>query len=157
MIKVNALEREIAGLESEILRRGKDLPGLPRLLQIRGLSVLAAIILLAEIGDIAWFDSSKQHVAYAGLATSVRQSGGTDRRGKTTKQGRKRLRTVAIRAVLGMVSGKPTPLGLCQIPSLSACERRTPLSAPAPLDLVGSPDDLSCSRGAEASTAERRL
>jgi transposase len=108
--QLDALEREIAGLESEILRRGKDLPGLPRLLQIRGLSALAAIILLAEIGDIAWFDSSKQLVAYAGLATSVRQSGGTDRRGKITKQGRKRLRTVAIRAVLGMVSGKRTPL-----------------------------------------------
>jgi len=80
------------------------------LLQIRGFSALTAIILLAEIGDIAWFDSSKQLTAYAGLVTSVRQSGSTDRHGKITKQGRKRLRTIAIRAVLAMINGKRTPL-----------------------------------------------
>ena len=89
---------------------GKDLPGLPRLLQIRGLRALTAIILLAEIGDIAWFENSKQLAGYAGLAVSVRQSGATDRHGKITKQGRKRLRTIAIRTVLAMVNGKRTPL-----------------------------------------------
>jgi transposase len=108
--QLDALNREIDVLETEILRLGKDLPGVPRLLQIRGLSPLTAIILLAEIGDIAWFESSKQLAAYAGLAASVRQSGTTDRHGKITKQGRKRLRTIAIRTVLAMVNGKRTPL-----------------------------------------------
>jgi transposase len=108
--QLDALDREIDVLETEILRVGKDLPGLPRLLQIRGLSALTAIVLLAEIGDIAWFENSKQLAAYAGLATSVRQSGATDRHGKITKQGRKRLRTIAIRTVLAMVNGKRTPL-----------------------------------------------
>ena len=108
--QLDALDREIDVLETEILRLGQDLPGLPRLLQIRGLSALTAIILLAEIGDIGWFESSKQLAAYAGLATSVRQSGATDRHGKITKQGRRRLRTIAIRTVLAMVKGKRTPL-----------------------------------------------
>jgi transposase len=108
--QLDALDHEIAVLEATILRLGKDLPGLSKLLQIRGLSALTAIILLAEIGDIAWFETSKQLAAYAGLATSVRQSGGTDRHGKITKQGRRRLRTIAIRTVLAMISGKRTPL-----------------------------------------------
>lgn len=108
--QLDALDREIAVLETAILRLGKDLPGLPRLLQIRGLSTLTAIILLAEIGDIGWFETSKQLAAYAGLATSVRQSGGTDRHGKITKHGRRRLRTIAIRTVLAMINGKRTPL-----------------------------------------------
>jgi transposase len=71
---------------------------------------LTAIILWAEIGDISWFESSKQLAAYAGLVTSVRQSGSTDRRGTITKQGRKRFRTIAIRAVLAMINGKRTSL-----------------------------------------------
>ena len=108
--QLDSLEQEIAKLDGELLHRGRDLPGLARLLQIRGLSTLTAIILLAEIGDIAWFESSKQLAAYAGLAVSVRQSGGTERHGKITKQGRKRLRTIAIRAVLAMVNGRRTPL-----------------------------------------------
>jgi transposase len=49
----------------------KELPGLRRLLQIHGLNTLTAIGLLSEIGDIGWFESSKQLVAYTGLATSV--------------------------------------------------------------------------------------
>lgn len=84
--QLDSLEGEITKLDAEILRRGRDLPGLARLLQIRGLSILTAIILLAEIGDIAWFESSKQLAAYAGLAVSVRQLGGTERHGKITKQ-----------------------------------------------------------------------
>lgn len=108
--QLDALDREIAVLEAAIIRLGKNLPGLSKLLQIRGLSALTAIILLAEIGDIAWFETSKQLAAYAGLATSVRQSGGTDRHGKITKQGRRRLRTIAIRSVLAMINGKRTPL-----------------------------------------------
>jgi transposase len=103
-------EKEIARLEAEIIKVGKALPGVRRLLQIHGLNLLNAIGLLAEIGDISLFETSKQLVSYAGLATSVRQSNQTDRRGKITKQGRKRLRTILIRAALSMVNRTKTPL-----------------------------------------------
>lgn len=108
--QLSALDEEVAELEAEIVRAGKGLPGLRRLLQVHGLNLLSAIALLAEIGDIALFEQSKQLVAYAGLATSVRQSNETTRRGAITKQGRKRLRTIAIRAVLSMVNKTKTPL-----------------------------------------------
>jgi len=101
---------EVSKLEAEIIERGKGLRGLERLLQIHGLNLIAAIGLLAEIGDIEKFETSKQMAAYAGLATSVRQSNETTRRGKITKQGRKRLRTIVIRAVLSMVNRTKTPL-----------------------------------------------
>jgi len=41
------------------------------------LNLLSAISLLAEIGDIHLFETSKQLVAYSGLATSIRQSNQT--------------------------------------------------------------------------------
>lgn len=108
--QIGALEGEVGRVESEIIRSGKDLPGLRRLLQVRGLGVLTAMGLLAEIGDINWFGSSKQLVSYAGLAVSVRQSNETDRRGRITKQGRRRLRGILIQAVLTLARGGQTPL-----------------------------------------------
>lgn len=108
--QMEEIESEIERLEGEIVERGKGLAGLKRLLQIHGLNLLAAIGLLVEIGNIEQFDRSKQLVAYAGLATSVRQSNETTRRGKITKQGRKRLRTICIRAVLTMIKRTKTPL-----------------------------------------------
>jgi transposase len=108
--QLTALEEEIAQLEAEIIHAGQGLPRLKRLLQVHGLSLLSAISLLSEIGDITLFETSKQLTAYAGLATSIRQSNEHTRRGSITKQGRKRLRTIAIRAVLAMVNKTKTPL-----------------------------------------------
>jgi transposase len=108
--QIEELDREVATLEAEIVARGKALKGLRRLLQVHGLNLLSAISLLAEIGDIGQFETSKQLVSYAGLATSTRQSSETTRHGKITKQGRKRLRTVVIQAGLAMVNRTQTPL-----------------------------------------------
>ena len=108
--QMSQVEGEIEKLEAEIIERGKTLNGLKRVLQIYGLNLIAGIGLLVEIGSIELFETSKQLVAYAGLATTVRQSNETVRRGKITKQGRKRLRTICIRAVLSMVKRTKTPL-----------------------------------------------
>ncbi len=108
--QIAQLDAEISQLEAEIVKRGKTLPGVGRLLQVHGLNLLSAVALLAEVGDIALFDTSKQLVSYAGLATSTRQSSETTRHGGITKRGRKRLRTVVIQAVLAMVNRSDTPL-----------------------------------------------
>ncbi len=108
--QIGELDNEIEQLEAEIIRLGKPMKGIKRLLQLHGMNLLSAISLLAEIGSIEQFETSKQLVAYSGLATSVRQSNETIRQGHITKQGRKRLRTTAIRAVLSMVNRTHTPL-----------------------------------------------
>lgn len=108
--QIEGLDSEVAQLEAEIISRGRTLKGLRRLLQVHGLNLLSAVSLLAEVGDIALFDTSKQLVSYAGLATSTKQSSETTRHGGITKRGRKRLRTVIIQAVLAMVSRTDTPL-----------------------------------------------
>lgn len=85
MRQIGEVEQEVSKLEAEIIVRGRGLRGLERLLQVHGLNLIAAIGLLVEIGNIELFDSSKQLVAYAGLATRVRQSNQSERRGKITK------------------------------------------------------------------------
>jgi len=108
--QIAQLDSEIKAVEEEVVRRGKSLRGVSRLLQVHGLNLLSAISLLAEVGDIALFETSKQLASYAGLATSTRQSSETTRHGGITKRGRKRLRTVCIQAVLAMVNRADTPL-----------------------------------------------
>ncbi len=108
--QIRELDQEVDRLETEIINRGKSLAGVKRLLQLHGMNLLSAISLLAEIGDIELFESSKQLTSYAGLVTSPRQSNETIRHGKISKQGRKRLRTTAIRAVLSMVNRTASPL-----------------------------------------------
>ncbi len=109
--QLEAVEAELIELERAIIRAGKNLPGLKRLLQVRGLGLVAAIGVLSEIGDIARFASAKQLVSYSGLATAVHQSGGTERYGHITKQGRKRLRGFMVEAVLSLARNPaPNPL-----------------------------------------------
>jgi transposase len=108
--QIAQLDAEIKAVEAEVVRRGKSLRGVSRLLQVHGLNLLSAISLLAEVGDINLFETSKQLVSYAGLATSTKQSSETVRHGGITKRGRKRLRTVCIQAVLAMVNRTQTPL-----------------------------------------------
>jgi transposase len=108
--QIEEFDREIEALGAEIMHVGKTMAGVRRLLQVHGMNLLSAIALLAEIGDITQFDTSKQLTAYAGLATSTRQSNETVRHGGITKRGRKRLRTVVIQAALSMVNRTATPL-----------------------------------------------
>ena len=108
--QIEQLDSEIKQIEDEVTRHGQALKGLRRLLQVHGLNLLSAISLLAEVGDIQLFETSKQLVSYAGLATSTKQSSETTRHGGITKRGRKRLRTVCIQAVLAMVNRTDTPL-----------------------------------------------
>ena len=108
--QIAQLDAEIKAVEEEVIRRGKSLRGVSRLLQLLGLNLLSVVSLLAEVGDIALFETSMQLVSYAGLATSTRQSSETTRHGGITKRGRKRLRTVVIQAVLSMVNRTDTPL-----------------------------------------------
>jgi transposase len=108
--QIEQLNSEVAQLEAEFVRRGQALKGVRRLLQVHGLNPFSAIALLAEVGDIELFETSKQLVSYAGLATSTKQSSETTRHGGITKRGRKRLRTVCIQAVLAMVNRTDTPL-----------------------------------------------
>jgi transposase len=103
--QLETVDKELGVLEREIVRLGKQLLGLTTVLQVRGLGLISAIGVLAEIGDVHWFPSARKLVGYAGLGASVRRSNQTEHRGGITKQGRRLLRTLLIQAVLAMLKG----------------------------------------------------
>ncbi len=62
--------------------------GVRRLLRIPGVDVTTAVTLLAVIGDVRRFPSSRHLVGYLGLRPKVHQSGnGTAHHGRLSKQG----------------------------------------------------------------------
>lgn len=106
---LEALEAEIAAIEKELNLRAVALPGVEILLGIPGIDVLAALTILAEIGDIERFISAKKACSFAGLVPSVHQSGKTRYTGHITKAGRSTLRWILIQIAQQAVR-QPGPL-----------------------------------------------
>lgn len=65
---------------------------------LRGISQVAAVTILAELGDLGRFDNPKQLMAYLGLVPSEHSSGPKTRRGGITKTGNRRVRQVLVEA-----------------------------------------------------------
>src|ERR1700692_788110 len=108
------LEDCIAAVEAATARRDRleahieaalpdwSLAPVVRALQaLRGMALVAAATLLAELGDITRFANPRQLMAYLGLVPSEHSSGATRRQGGITKAGNGAARRMLIEAALG--------------------------------------------------------
>ena len=68
------------------------------LMALRGLSLIAAMTTLAELGDITRFDSPRELMGYLGLVPSEHSSGGSRRQGGITRTGNGHVRRVLVEA-----------------------------------------------------------
>ena len=73
-------------------------PVVSALQAMRGVALIVAVTLIAEVGDLTRFDHPGQLMAYLGLVPSERSSGDTVRRGELTKAGNSEARRVMIEA-----------------------------------------------------------
>jgi len=71
-------------------------PVVDSLVALRGVDKLAAIVLLAELGDISRFDSPKQLMAFLGLVPSEHSSGPRRRQGGITLTGNAHARRMLV-------------------------------------------------------------
>lgn len=65
---------------------------------LRGVQLITAVTLAAEIGDFARFRQPRQLMSYLGLVPSEHSSGGSRRQGGITKTGNKHLRRILVEA-----------------------------------------------------------
>jgi transposase len=89
------LEKQIEIIEKEIfdlLENYKDL--VERYVEIPGIKKLSAGIFISAIGDPNRFKNAKQIGSYLGVVPSLNSSGDNDKRGRITKQGPKRVRSL---------------------------------------------------------------
>ncbi len=70
----------------------------PALMAMRGVDLVSAVTILAEIGDLTRFKNPRQLMAYLGLVPSERSTGDSVKRGPITKAGNGRARRVLVEA-----------------------------------------------------------
>ena len=105
------LEDSIAAVEAATARRDRleahieaalpewSLASVVQALQaLRGVGLVAAATLVAELGDITRFTNPRQLMAFLGLVPSEHSSGGTRRQGRITKAGNGAARRMLIEA-----------------------------------------------------------
>jgi transposase len=73
-------------------------PVVPALMAMRGIDLVAAVTILAEIGDLSRFANPRQLMAYLGLVPSERSTGESVKRGSITKAGNGLARRVLVEA-----------------------------------------------------------
>jgi transposase len=98
---VEAAKERRERLTNEIETRLEDwslAPVVRALQSLRGMAMVNAATLVAELGDITRFASPSQLMAYLGLVPSERSSGETRRQGGITKAGNSMARRVLIEA-----------------------------------------------------------
>jgi len=73
-------------------------PVVEALQAMRGVALIVAVTLVAEVGDLTRFDNPRQLMAYLGLVPSEHSSGESVRRGAITKAGNGEARRVMVEA-----------------------------------------------------------
>lgn len=91
----------VKDIESQLLEKALPqwslAPVVDSLVALRGVDRLAAVMLLAELGDISRFDSPKQLMGFLGLVPSVHDSGPRrGNRGGITLEGNRQARRVLV-------------------------------------------------------------
>jgi len=97
------LEERLSELDAEIVSIAQDEPyqdAVGRLMCLRGVKEITAMVLISEVYDFRRFATAPQFAAYLGLVPSEHSSGGpgNERRGGITKTGNKHVRRVLIEA-----------------------------------------------------------
>jgi transposase len=96
---VGDAERRLKRVEGQILTLLSDWslsPIVDSLQALRGIAVINAVVLVAEVGDFTRFNSPRQLMAYFGLVPSERSSGQSVHRGGITKTGNNRARRALV-------------------------------------------------------------
>lgn len=102
LLQIEFLEAELLRLDGYVIKlamtdRYHD--AFYRLIRIKGVGNLTAMLFLTEMGDLARFENRRQIAAFLGLAPSTYESGeANDRKGHITRQGPARVRKLLCQA-----------------------------------------------------------
>ncbi len=96
-IRLESVKEQMAECLSQI-------PNAQHLLAIKGMGVVAAAVIVSEIGDISRFTDPRQLIKYAGL--NLRENSSGKHKGETTisKRGRRRLRHGLFQAMIPILA-----------------------------------------------------
>ena len=99
--QVDRLTDRVAQLEATLAKAARTWslwPMVQGLMAMRGVNLIVAVTVLAELGDLTRFGSPRQLMCYLGLVPSEHSSGVSQRRGGITKSGNGHARRVLVEA-----------------------------------------------------------
>lgn len=98
---VKQLSKRVDGLDTQIAAAASESifwPVIEALMALRGVNLLTATTITAEVGDLRRFATAPQLMAYLGLVPSEHSSGATKSRSGITKTGNGHVRRVLVEA-----------------------------------------------------------
>jgi hypothetical protein len=102
---VEILNQDIKEIEQQITDLMNQYP--THFQTIKGIGIISAATILSEYGDISLFSSPAQMLSYAGLDSSIKQSGTMSSNGKLVKRGSKYLRSTLINICMVIILHNP--------------------------------------------------
>jgi transposase len=95
---MTGLNEQLAALDKELTQVVRTDAVAPRLCTVPGIGPITALTFVAVVDDVARFGSAKEVRAYVGLVPREMSSGEQRLRGRITKAGNARLRTLLVEA-----------------------------------------------------------
>src|SRR5208283_4306772 len=95
--------KQLAILETHVNALREVFPQVEILMEIHGIGLYSALLIVGELGEVDRFHTAKQVGAYAGLTARVNQSGGHCYQGSITRQGSPWLRWILVEAAMHVV------------------------------------------------------
>ena len=104
LVQYEILQEKIKGQEMLMQELLLQVPNAGSLMEIKGIGMITATVIVSEIGDINRFQDPSQIIKMAGL--NMRENSSGKHKGKTTisKRGRKRLREGLFRVMIPMLA-----------------------------------------------------
>jgi transposase len=96
--EAGARVERLTGQIRELLPAWRRAPWVAAYQALRGVSLIVAATVVAEVGDLSRFKNPKELMAYLGLVPSEHSSGASVRRGQITKTGNGHARRVLVEA-----------------------------------------------------------
>jgi transposase len=100
LLRLAHYARHLAAIDARLLQLGCEFPEVETLLEIYGIGLYTAMVIVAGLGEVERFRRAKQVGAYSGLATRVYQSGTHCYHGSITREGSPLLRWVMVEVAL---------------------------------------------------------
>lgn len=104
---VDQMDQAIAGQTKELERLAKQDVRARHLVSVPGIAAYSAMVILAEVGDIARFRNKRALASYAGLTPAVRESAGRRKRGGIGHHGSRTLRWIMLQ--VAQVAARHSP------------------------------------------------
>jgi transposase len=95
--------RQMTLFDKRLEQLWQTFPQVEALLDIRGIGLYSALLIVAELGEVERFRTAKQVGAYTGLTSRVHQSGGHCYQGSITRQGSPWLRWALVQVAMKAV------------------------------------------------------